>query len=127
MIKRLIAALSMLVFCVLICVASFIVINNLTGKVIESLKETVTAVENNDIEKAKNTIEEAEEKWDKYKPVFDIFLDHSLLEDLSVNLPSIKPFLKNESFEAAKEKLEESIYALEGVIDEQRISIGNIL
>ncbi len=127
MLKRFIAASVLLTICITVCVSSYFIVSKLSEEITLELNTALEYIENNEIEKADKKVISSEEKWEKYKTVFDIFLDHTMLESINVDLPSIEPLIESGSIETAKEKIENSINALKGVIDEQRISIGNIL
>ena len=127
MLKRFIAASVLLTICITVCVSSYFIVSKLSEEITLELNTALEYIKNNEIEKADKKVISSEEKWEKYKTVFDIFLDHTMLESINVDLPSIEPLIESGSIETAKEKIENSINALKGVIDEQRISIGNIL
>ena len=107
MLKRLIAALILLSACVTICISSYVVVNKLSKTLNDDLQAVLDTIEKNDIKNAHEKINICEKKWNKYKTTFDIFLDHSMLEELNVDLPSIGPLLESGSIETAKEKIEE--------------------
>lgn len=125
--KRLISGILLLLFCLTVCTSSYFIVNDLAENLNSRLEEALKEIENSNIPQAEKAVEDCEKKWDKYKTVFDIFLNHSMLEDLNVDLLSIGALLESGSRETAKEKIEDSISALKGVLDEQKISIGNIL
>ena len=127
MLKRFIAAAILFGVCIAVCVSSYFVVKNLCEEITLDLNAALEYVERGEMQKADEAIVSGEKKWDKYKTVFDIFLDHTMLENINIDLPSIRPLIESGSVEPAKEKIEDSINALKGILDEQKISIGNIL
>lgn len=127
MLKRFIMAMILLGICITVCVGSYFTLKNLCEEITLDLNTALEYIERDEIQKGDEAIIRSEEKWKKYKTVFDIFLDHKILENINIDLPSIRPLIESGSVETAKEKIEDSINALEGIFDEQKISIGNIL
>ena len=78
------------------------------------------------LKKAEDELKEIE-KLQKENLSFNVFLDHTTLDALDSSLPSILEILSSGDSEKAFEEIQKSIAVLNDIIEEQKISIGNVL
>ncbi|MGN1419234.1 MAG: DUF4363 family protein [Acutalibacteraceae bacterium] len=126
MLKRFCASALLLILCIFTCVSSSIVVTRTAEKIKETLSETAVYLKNGEPEKACEVFETCEERFDRDKTTFDVFLNHSDTDKLSHDIAEIRPLILSGNSEFALEKIEESISVLNEIIDEQKLSIGNV-
>lgn len=127
MVKRLICAILLLTLCFSLCAISYFELDKMTADLINELEKASVYLKDRDDQKAQEQIQIVLDKWAKYRPVMSIFLDHSQLEDLSCDIPSIKPLSYKGNEDEAVEISEHCINALREIMEEQKISFANIL
>jgi len=125
--KRMILALTLLVICFSLCTASYFMLEKRADALIEDLQSAAEYIENKEYKNAAASLEKCSKRWEKDQTVFSIFLNHHMIENLSIDLPSLLPLLQKEKYDITLEKTEECINEIMTVVEEQKISIGNIL
>ena len=125
--KRLFLALMLLAFCFSTAVFGFFSLKKSCLELKNTLESAAAYIENDNKSAALRALESTGEKWKKQRLVFNIFLDHTTLDTLDSSLPSLSEIFKNGNSEPAFEEIQKNIAVLEDIVEEQRISIGNIL
>lgn len=125
--KRMILAILLLVLCFAFCISSYFTLDKRTQEIIALLESASADIMENNTEQAEIKIKKCEDKWNENQNLFSVFLNHKMLENLSISVPSLLPLMKKSERDIALEKIEESINGLKAIMDEQKIKIGNIL
>lgn len=125
--NRLFLALILLLLCFSTAVFGFYSLEKSCLDLEDTLKSAASLIENNKRENALKTLESVDEKWKKQRIIFNIFLDHTTLDTLDSSLPSLSKIFKSGDDEMTFEEIQKNIAVLEDIVEEQRISIGNIL
>lgn len=125
--KRMILAILLLALCFAFCISSYFTLDKRTKEIITLLEGASSDIMENNTEQAEIKIKKCEDKWNENQNLFSVFLNHKMLENLSISVPSLLPLMKKSEKNIALEKIEESINGLKAIMDEQRIKIGNIL
>lgn len=122
-----ILAILLLVLCFAFCISSYFTLDKRTQEIIALLESASADIMENNTEQAEIKIKKCEDKWNENQNLFSVFLNHKMLENLSISVPSLLPLMKKSERDIALEKIEESINGLKAIMDEQKIKIGNIL
>ena len=125
--NRLFLALILLLLCFSTAVFGFYSLEKSCLDLESTLKSAASLIENNKRENALKTLESVDAKWKKQRIIFNIFLDHTTLDTLDSSLPSLSKIFKSGDDEMTFEEIQKNIAVLEDIVEEQRISIGNIL
>ncbi len=125
--NRLFLALILLLLCFSTAVFGFYSLEKSCLDLEDTLKSAASLIENNKRENALKTLESVDAKWKKQRIIFNIFLDHTTLDTLDSSLPSLSKIFKSGDDEMTFEEIQKNIAVLEDIVEEQRISIGNIL
>ncbi len=125
--NRLFLALILLLLCFSTAVFGFYSLEKSCLDLEATLKSAASLIENNKRENALKTLESVDAKWKKQRIIFNIFLDHTTLDTLDSSLPSLSKIFKSGDDEMTFEEIQKNIAVLEDIVEEQRISIGNIL
>lgn len=127
MVKRLICAVVLLALCFSFCALSYFELDKMTTDLIDELEKASTYLKSENTEAAKKQIDAVLNKWEKDKAIMSIFLNHSHLENLSIDIPSIKPLSYKGNEDEAAEIAQRCINSLKEIMEEQKISLANIL
>ena len=125
--NRLFLALILLILCFSTAVFGFYSLEKSCLDLEDTLKSAASLIENDKRRNALKTLESVDEKWKKQRIIFNIFLDHTTLDTLDSSLPSLSKIFKSGDDEMTFEEIQKNIAVLEDIVEEQRISIGNIL
>ena len=125
--NRLFLALILLLLCFSTAVFGFYSLEKSCLDLEDTLKSAASLIENDKRRNALKTLESVDEKWKKQRIIFNIFLDHTTLDTLDSSLPSLSKIFTSGDDEMTFEEIQKNIAVLEDIVEEQRISIGNIL
>ena len=126
MYKRLIIVVVLLIFCIVISIGSFLIIETISNNIIDDLEMFLIYAEENRKEPALSAIKNCTQKIEKYEKIYDVFLDHSIFENLMITIPSILYLYETNNIDEALDKCFESIEILKIVIHEQKVCLENI-
>ena len=128
--KRFFLALLLLIFCFSIAFYGFHCLEKSSFQLIEMLEKAGSMIFEGETKKAENALKDIEKTWRKDRLAFNVFLDHTTLDTLDSSLPALFEIFKSGSSgskEQTFEEIQKSIAVLEDIVEEQKISIGNIL
>lgn len=125
--KRFFLALLLLIFCFSIAIYGFHCLEKTSFQLIEMLEKAGSMIFEGETKKAENALRDIEKAWEKNRLAFNVFLDHTTLDTLDSSLPALFEIFKSGSMEQAFEEIQKSIAVLKDIVEEQKISIGNIL
>lgn len=125
--KRFFLAITLLVFCFSVAIYGFVSLEKSCGKLIGELDCAASLIVSGNTEEAENALKKIDESWKRERLSFNIFLDHTTLDTLDSSLPALCEILNSGDEEQAFEEIQKNIAVLEDIVEEQRISIGNIL
>ncbi len=125
--KRFLLAVLLLAFCFGTALFGFHCLEKSSGKLIADLEEAAQLISREDTNKALKKLENIESKWKKERLSFNVFLDHTTLDNLDSSLPAISKILSSGDASQAFEEIQKNIAVLTDIVEEQKISIGNIL
>lgn len=95
--KRLWYALVLVVIALGISFTEFIAVRNSYNTFIKTIDEARTAVENNDYNRAKRLGKDLENKWIKKEKKLNYLLEHSVLDELSMNIAELSDLSSEDS------------------------------
>lgn len=95
--KRLWYALVLVVIALGISFTEFIAVRNSYNTFIKTIDEARTAVEQEDYKRAKSLGKELENKWIEKEKKLNYLLEHSVLDDLSMNIAELSDLSSEES------------------------------
>ncbi|MBQ8029279.1 MAG: DUF4363 family protein [Clostridia bacterium] len=127
MTKRLVISAVLLLFCFSLCFVSYFSLNFMTDELKNQLEAVCFHLEEKEFQKAFEQSEITNQKWEKFRPVMAIFLEHDAIEGISVDIPTIKNLSNEKSADEAFELCQKAINSLKEIMEEQKISIANIL
>lgn len=125
MTKRILWAVFLLVLCVSFCLSSYFVTKKCVDSLTDDLIQLSDMIKSGD-KKSEIKAKECTDKWDKMQGLLNIFLDHSMLESISQEIPSIEKFIKQGYNQLAYNSTLKSINSLSQIMNEQQLSIGNV-
>ena len=95
--KRLWYALVLVIIALGISFTEFIAVRNSYNTFIKTIDEARTAVEQEDYNRAKRLGKELENKWIEKEKKLNYLLEHSVLDDLSMNIAELSDLSSEES------------------------------
>ncbi len=95
--KRLWYALVLVIIALGISFTEFIAVRNSYNTFIKTIDEARTAVEQEDYKRAKSLGKELENKWIEKEKKLNYLLEHSVLDDLSMNIAELSDLSSEES------------------------------
>lgn len=125
--KRFLLSALLLAFCFGTAFYGYGKLENSSKKLIVELEFAAELLNKNDTDGALEKLESLEKIWDNERLSFNIFLDHTTLDTLDSSLPAISKILSSGDKPQAFEEIQKNIAVLNDIVEEQRISIGNIL
>ncbi len=125
--NRLLLALVLLVLCFSTAVFGFFSLKKSCIDLETTLESAAFFIREDKPVKVNEALVSVERKWKKQRIVFNVFLDHTTLDTLDSSLPSLSKLFRSGDNEATFEEIQKSIAVLEDIVEEQRISLGNIL
>lgn len=124
--KSVISALLIFIFIITTIFFSWLYVNNTTNKMLQIVYKNEKYFSNSQWDKADNEIDKLESLWKKRRPMLSVFLNHSDLSDIDINISKLKNTTKihdNSDFFYETDNVIHSIY---NIVDQQKISIYNL-
>lgn len=125
--KRFVFALILLLCCFSLSVFGFHKIEKSCSVLVSTLENAATELEKGEKEKALSSLEKVREQWEEEKLSFNVFLDHTTLDTLDSSLPALSKILEGSEDEQIFDEIQKTIAVLRDIVEEQKISLGNIL
>lgn len=125
--NRLLLALVLFILCFSTAVFGFFSLKKSCIDLENTLESAAFFIREDKPVKVNEALVSVERKWKKQRIVFNVFLDHTTLDTLDSSLPSLSKLFRSGDNEATFEEIQKSIAVLEDIVEEQRISLGNIL
>lgn len=97
-----------------------------SNEIIECLSELKIEIENDNLKKAQEKIEELDKKWDNKHDKLAYYIEHDELEKVTTELTKLKADVETENYEFAIENLDNCIFILEHIKDKSALKIVNI-
>lgn len=125
--KRIFLAVVLLAFCFGTALYGFHCLEKSSAKLIADLEVASRLINEKNTNEALEQLQKIESEWKKKRLSFNIFLDHTTLDSIDSSLPVIAKILSSGNDTQAFEEIQKNIAVFADIVDEQRISIGNIL
>lgn len=125
--KRIFLAFILLIFCFSAAIFGYFGLKKSCFELKATLESAADFIESKNEESAFEMLKTVSEQWEKRKLVFSVFLDHTTLDTLDSSLPSLSKIFKSGDSKLAFEEIQKSIAVLDDIVEEQKISIANIL
>ena len=124
--KSVISALLIFILIITTIFFSGLYVNDTTNKMLQIVYKNEKYFSDLQWDKADNEIDKLESLWKKRRPMLSVFLNHSDLSDIDINISKLKNTTKirdNSDFFYETDNVIHSIYNIE---DQQKISIYNL-
>lgn len=125
--KRIYIALAFLIIAVTVGIFEMFYVTNKIDELNEEIISADNLVKSENYEGAKDVIASAESKWQKNLSIFDILLIHDYVDEISVNLSSMRSYVatqSNENYLAESEGIKKQLTSIK---DSELVQIENIL
>lgn len=132
--KEVIAVCSILVIIFTTNYICQVYLNNVADDISENLKELhsicMEYLEKQDNEEKEKIIEEKikeiSNKWEKSEQILSLYIEHSELEKIDVNIVRIKSFQEIDEYDEATQAVSECIFMFKHIRQKQRMSLSNL-
>lgn len=124
--KRLITAVILICAAVFLSVFGYYDMKKSSEMLINSLEETINAIESGDENTADSKLKDSLDIWEKHKTRFEMYINHSELDDLQDQTKELEQYLGGKRESEVKELCLDCISKLEHIIDGETPSIGEI-
>ena len=124
--KSVISALLIFILIITTIFFSGLYVNDTTNKMLQIVYKNEKYFSDLQWDKADNEIDKLESLWKKRRPMLSVFLNHSDLSDIDINISKLKNTTKirdNSDFFYETDNVIHSIYNIK---DQQKISIYNL-
>ena len=124
--KSVISALLIFILIITTIFFSGLYVNDTTNKMLQIVYKNEKYFSDLQWDKADNEIDKLESLWKKRRPMLSVFLNHSDLSDIDINISKLKNITKirdNGDFFYETDNVIHSIYNIK---DQQKISIYNL-
>ncbi len=125
--KRIYIALAFLIIAVTVGIFEMFYVTNKIDELNEEIISADNLVKSENYEGAKDVLASAESKWQKNLSIFDILLIHDYVDEISVNLSSMRSYVatqSNENYLAESEGIKKQLTSIK---DSELVQIENIL
>lgn len=125
--KRIYIALAFLIIAVTVGIFEMFYVTNKIDELNEEIISADNLVKSENYEGAKDVLASAESKWQKNLSIFDILLIHDYVDEISVNLSSMRSYVatqSNENYLAESEGIKKQLTSIN---DSELVQIENIL
>lgn len=125
--KRIYIALAFLIIAVTVGIFEMFYVTNKIDELNEKIISADNLVKSENYEGAKDVLASAESKWQKNLSIFDILLIHDYVDEISVNLSSMRSYVatqSNENYLAESEGIKKQLTSIK---DSELVQIENIL
>lgn len=125
--KRIYIAFAFLIIAVTVGIFEMFYVTNKIDELNEEIISADNLVKSENYEGAKDVLASAESKWQKNLSIFDILLIHDYVDEISVNLSSMRSYVatqNNENYLAESEGIKKQLTSIK---DSELVQIENIL
>lgn len=123
--KRFATALVLLALTLTMSISAQFIFSKKTGELIKDLKSLLAAVDAGEGEK--QALDKAESEWRDSKRILHILLVHRSMDEIEININSLREYLDSGDDEALRQACTESLKQLENLRDAGKITIENVL
>ncbi len=124
--KRFFFAVLILIACFATAISGSVILQKSCEKITDELEKASVSILNGEDETGV-VLSKIEESWKKERLKFSVFLDHSTVDTLDESLLTISEMYSLGEEQTVFETIRESIAVLNDIVEEQRITLGNIL
>lgn len=118
------------IFIIILIIVLDIFTQNYTKKssneIIECLSELKIEIENNNLKKAQEKIEELDKKWDNKHDKLAYYIEHDELEKVDTAIVQVKSFVENDDIPSAVAELETGKFVLQHIERKYKFNLQNI-
>ena len=118
------------VFIIILIIGLDIFTQNYTKKstieITECLSELKKEIEDDNLQKARDKIEELDEKWDNKHDKLAYYIEHDELEKVDTSIVQVKSFVENDDIPSAIAELETGKFVLEHIERKYKFNLQNI-
>ena len=118
------------VFIIILIIGLDIFTQNYTKKstieITECLSELKKEIEDDNLQKARDKIEELDEKWDNKHDKLAYYIEHDELEKVDTAIVQVKSFVENDDIPSAIAELETGKFVLEHIERKYKFNLQNI-
>ncbi len=125
--KRLYIALTLIILSVIICTLSSVKVEKRAIEMRNELVEISDAIKKRDEINLHNLINRAEARWSKTETLYSFIVDADKIEEMSISFAMIKAHLDDGNTEHALERLHECELMLSEIVENEKLSIKNIM
>ena len=97
-----------------------------SNEIIECLSELKIEIENDNLKKAKEKIEELDKKWDNKHDKLAYYIEHDELEKVDTAIVQVKSFVENDDIPSAVAEIETGKFVLEHIERKYKFNLQNI-
>lgn len=123
--KRFATALVLLALTLTLSIGAQFIFSKKTGELITSLDSLLSAVDAGEGEE--QALKKAEETWQSSKKILHILLVHRSMDEIEININSLREYLDSGDDEAMRQACTEALKQLENLRDAGKITIENVL
>jgi hypothetical protein len=125
--KVIIASAAVLILSLLLCVANIFVVHHKTDAILSLLDESLTSVLDDDLDKGRERLTEAQNLWDRDKTYFNCVLRHSETDEIYTLFRTALGSLESEDKEGFGAQCAELISHIELVQETESFTFGNVM
>lgn len=126
MIKEISILMLALIFILTVCILAQWYITNSTRQIYTSLLPIDAALINEDWETARISYDEAKEKWETTEPKWKLLINHEELRDIEIAFVDMNVLIKQQNQDEAKKELDNLLFYLNHVPENETFNIGNL-
>jgi len=97
-----------------------------SNEIIECLSELKIEIENDNLKKAQEKIEELDKKWDNKHDKLAYYIEHDELEKVDTAIVQVKSFVENDDIPSAVAEIETGKFVLEHIERKYKFNLQNI-
>lgn len=97
-----------------------------SNEIIECLSELKIEIENDNLKKAQEKIEELDKKWDNKHDKLAYYIEHDELEKVDTAIVQVKSFVENDDIPSAVAEIETGKFILEHIERKYKFNLQNI-
>lgn len=125
--KRLYVAFALIVLSLFICIFSSVKVEKNAEQMQNDLAEISAAIRENDATNLNKLLSRAEIRWSKTEKLYSFIVDADKIEEMNIGFSMIKAHLKDKNKEHALERLHECELMLSEIVENEKLSIKNIM
>lgn len=126
MIKEIAILMLALIFILTVCILAQWYIANSTKDICASLRPIDAALINEDWETARISYDEAREKWEKTETKWKLLINHEDMKDIKIGFVDMNVLIKQQNQAEAKKELDNLLFYLNHVPENETFNIGNL-